>query len=189
MYSLSREIGSGPKAVRFTQSRTRRDSASIPHCVMMISLKLYTPSCDPRRLPTKPPPKNMIVIETCSRSWAVHGPPHPPRCSRNILLAPYRNITKDSVNSAVGTLDFQPPTMARDGFTFHAHPKSEKQPSHRPRVKNPYHMKMPPLMKCASPLKIWRPRYTGRSLANPFQHHQIECKNSRKFQYKQPHQK
>lgn len=74
-------------------------------------------------------------------------------------MVPYSHITNDSVNSADGMEAFHWPTTARDGLTFHAHPKSAKQPIHRPRVNNPYQKKMPPLMEWASPLNIYLPRY------------------------------
>ena len=103
---------------------------------------------------TRPPPKNKMVIETCSRSMGDHSLPQPERCSRNTLVEPYRKITKDSVNSPEGTLAFHLPTMSRVGLIFQAHPRSAQQPSHRPKVNTPYQKKIPPLMKCASPLKI-----------------------------------
>lgn len=71
-----------------------------------------------------------------------------------MLLAPYSQITKDSVNSPDGTLAFHLPTTSLPGFTFQAQPRSAQQPIHRPNVSTPYQKKIPPLMKCASPLKI-----------------------------------
>src|SRR4051812_35009782 len=94
----------------------------------------------------------MMEIEICSKSWADHAPPHAARCSKKTFVQPYKKITKLSVNSAVGTLAFHP-TSDRVGLRFHAHPKSAKLPSHRPRVSSPYQKKIPPLTQCARPLK------------------------------------
>ena len=88
---------------------------------------------------TKPPPKNMTDIETCSRSCAVHAAPHAAKCSRKTFVDPYKKMTKDSTNSADGTV--------LDGLTFHAQPYSAKQPIQRPKVNSPYQKKIPPLMK------------------------------------------
>ena len=130
----------------------RGDSTNIPHCNNQHTSAL---SLGER---TSPPPKNMMLIETCSRSWAVQSLPQAAKCSRKTLLTPYSQITNDSVNSALGREAFQDPTSASLGLTFHAQPRSAKQPDHRPRVKIPYQKKMPPLMKWARPLKMLLPR-------------------------------
>lgn len=106
---------------------------------------------------TKPPPKNMMEMETCSRSCAVHASPHAARCSRNTLEQPYSQMTNDSVNSADGSAARLRPTTSFGGFTFHAQPKSAKAPIHRPSVRNPYTKKMPPLIVCARTLKTAPP--------------------------------
>lgn len=113
---------------------------------------------DSTSMPHRPPPKNMIEMETCSRSWADHALPHADRCSRNTFVDPYRKMTNDSTNSAEGILAFRALTTPTGGLIFQAHPISAKQPIHRPRVRRPYQKKMPPLMKWARPLKILFPR-------------------------------
>ncbi|KAI5307607.1 hypothetical protein KEM55_007867 [Ascosphaera atra] len=108
-------------------------------------------------MPQRPPPKKRMEMLTCSRSMGAHSPPQPERCSRKTFVTPYVKITADSVNSAVGTRAFHLPTKARDGLMFQAQPKSAKQPIQRPVVRTPYQKKMPPLMKCARPLKMFLP--------------------------------
>lgn len=98
-------------------------------------------------------------MDTCSRSWAVQASPQAARCSKNMLLEPYKKITKDSTNSADGTLNFRELTIPAGGLKFHAQPCSTMQPIHRPRVSKPYQKKMPPLMVCASPLSTLLPRW------------------------------
>lgn len=99
-----------------------------------------------------------MEMETCSRSCAVHSPPQAARCSRNTLVQPYSQMTKDSTNSADGILAFHCPTWLRTGLWFQLHPMSAKHPIQRPRVSNPYQKKIPPLTKCAKPLKTFSPR-------------------------------
>ena len=65
----------------------------------------------------------------------------------------------DSTNSADGAAALRDPTMLAGGLTFQLQPRSEKLPMTRARVSNPYQKKMPPLMKCASPLSTWIPFY------------------------------
>lgn len=113
---------------------------------------------DSTSIPANPPPKNMIDIDTCSKSCAVHAPPHAARCSRKTFVQPYSQMTKDSVNSAVGMRRFHPAEESL-GLQFQAQPRSANEPDHRPRVKSPYQKKIPPLTKCARPLKILLLRY------------------------------
>ena len=152
----------------FKHSRIHRDSTSIPHYHRPVTSvgdmpwsHLYV------RWLTRPPPKNKIEMDTCSRSCDVQACPQAARCSRNILLAPYKNITVDSTDSADGTMAFRDPTMLGPGLTFHAQPKSAKHPIHRPKVRNPYQTKMPPLMKCARPLNTCLSRYVLRIERQP----------------------
>ncbi len=104
--------------------------------------------------PTNPPPKNMMLIETCSRSCAVHAPPQAARCSMKTFVTPYNQMTKDSVNSAVGRELLQDRGFDVPGLMFHAQPRSAKHPIQRLSVSRPYQKNMPPLTKCARPLKI-----------------------------------
>ena len=108
---------------------------------------------------TRPPPKNKMDIATCSKSTAVHAPPQLARCSRNTLEVPYKKMTKDSTNAAGGTLDFHLPTTSTGGLLFQAQPRSAQHPRYRPSVNRPYQKKIPPLIKCASPLNTCLPLY------------------------------
>ena len=141
--------------VMLRRYRIRRDSSSMPHW-QVVSKSAGTKIVAVkrrRRLLTKPPPKNMMEIETCSRSCATQASPQAAKCSRNTFVEPYRKITNDSTNSAEGMAALREPTTPTGGLTFQAQPYSTKQPIQRPSVSKPYQKKMPPLTVCARPLK------------------------------------
>lgn len=122
-------------------------------------------------IPQSPPPKNITVIEICSRSCALHAWPQAAKCSRKTFVDPYKKIRKLSTNSADGLFDSEDLIFQAcrgqwcpmEWVNQLTHPISAKQPAHRPRVKMPYQKKTPPLIKCASPLKTSGPIYISIS--------------------------
>lgn len=97
---------------------------------------------------TSPPPMNNNEIATCSKSIGDQASPHAVMCSKKTFVIPYIKTREHSVVSIDIELYF-----LRD-CRFHAHPRSRKQPVQRPSVRVPKKNMTPPLMKCASPLKI-----------------------------------
>lgn len=128
--------------------------------LIMVVLRNSRISLDYTSIPQRPPPKNMMDMETCSKSCGLHVEPHAARCSSQTLDAPYRKMTNDSTNSADGMRALRELTTPMGGLTFHAQPISAKHPIHRPSVSSPYQKKMPPLTLCARLLKMLLPRNT-----------------------------